>query len=124
MALSRTVRIIRLVALVVAGTLTLAIAGLLALLSVTPPLYDEWECGTGDAPAIARDGGTYCAPEDADLPPGHRFDPLGNRPYSCSPMLTWFRETRPGFQRVEEIATGDLECMSDDRPIPEGYRAA
>lgn len=120
-ALSRTARILL---IAVAGTLVLGVTGVLAFLTLGPPVIDEWACSQGEAPVITRDGGSYCAPEGADLPRGDRFDPLGNRPFDCSPMLDWFRDTRPGFQRVEEIATGDLECMSDDRPIPEGYRAA
>lgn len=107
-------------ALICASVLTsLALAALLGfrvLTYYTGPLYDEWHCGQGEAPAVQKEGGSACYPEGAKLPAGYTWDPLGNRPFSC--------DRRHGWEPIEHQRTGERDCMRRTDPLalpPRGW---
>ena len=82
--------------------------------SGTPfPLWDEWYCSTGEAPALFDKGGGSCYPDGATLPVGTSWDPLGNRPFVC--------EGRRGWTVIHHGTTDD--CLRDGRELPEGWVA-
>ena len=80
--------------------------------SGTPfPLWDEWHCSRGEAPADFDKGGGSCYPDGATLPVGTSWDPLGNRPFVC--------QGRRGWTVIHQGTTED--CLRDGRKLPEGW---
>lgn len=78
------------------------------------PLMDEWQCSQGEAPIIYAEGGSNCAPSGARLPRNARWDPLGNRPFSCTNRWGW-----------TVIHRGQVEeCLRDGLPMPAGWTAS
>ncbi len=75
------------------------------------PVIDEWHCSGGEAPVLVGEAGQVCAEMGTDLPPGQRWHPLGNRPFSC--------EGRWGWMVVNDGTEED--CLRDGRPLPEGW---
>lgn len=75
------------------------------------PLWDEWHCSKGDAPVEFGDGGTGCMSQGRSLPAGARWDPLGNRPFSC--------EGRRGWTVIHRDDAED--CLRDGLEMPEGW---
>lgn len=80
-------------------------------------IWDERACSDDEAPAIAAGGGAMCFPEGAALEDGWEWDPLGNRPLTCSHRPGWTEITRtdPEYGGTED------DCLKDGIEIPPGW---
>ncbi|WP_162602368.1 BCD family MFS transporter [Nocardioides daejeonensis] len=82
------------------------------------PLIDEWQCVDGERPVLTPEGGSYCQDEDdSELPPGHRWDPLGNRPFVCEDRWGW-TEVRADDPHPDRRET---DCLRKGDPMPQGW---
>jgi hypothetical protein len=77
------------------------------------PLWDEWHCSKGKAPVELDGGGRICVSKGAALRDGARWDPLGNRPFSC--------EGRRGWTVIHRDE--DEDCLRDGLEMPDGWSA-
>lgn len=104
-----------LVALIGITLLAAAVVGGVALarFQFGPLIWDEWVCAEGEAPALKNGGGSACFAEDAELPEGWAWDPLGNRPFSC--------DHRRGWTAIEDLQTQETDCLADGLALPEGW---
>lgn len=110
-----TRRIVLIIAVIVAlPVLGVGVVGGYLWVSGTP-LIDEWECVDGEAPYVYPDGGSACAKEGSELPPGATWDPFGNRPFECHDRWGW-------TEVVRSDAAGDgYDCVKKGEPIPAGW---
>jgi hypothetical protein len=101
-----------LVNLLVFGLLaSMAWVGYVRFVRGVPLLIDEWQCSEGEAPITYDEGGRDCEPVGAQLPRGARWDPLGNRPFSCANRWGW-----TVIDRGQEE-----DCLRDGLPMPAGW---
>lgn len=88
------------------------------------PVGDEWECTQGEAPAYVTgesSGTGGCYDEDAILPAGVQWDPLGNRPmsYNCDKsgwVLVEHQQVSSGVTSVVQ------DCVREDAVLPDTWR--
>jgi hypothetical protein len=100
------------VAAVVAGCALVMGAGL-GVLYAFNPMGDEWVCSDGEAPAGKPGRYNVCYEEGSNLPPGARWDPLGNRPMpsNCD---------KEGWVAIERTVTRPGETEPERDCVREG----